>query len=88
MTYDGGIKLSLHLPDEDKLRSPSFNQGEIVTINLNNKPLLQAKIIYIPISDNDLYTIRYLLTGDYDQLQESNILTLNNINVISTSSEI
>lgn len=59
--------------DEDEIRSPSYNQGYIITIRNDNNEWSKAKIIDIPITTSNLYTTRYLSSGNYDQVQEKNI---------------
>ena len=88
LNCDEGIHYSLYVPDEDKIRSPFYNQGDIITIQDDNNKLSKAKIIDVPITTWNPYTIRYLLSGNYDQVQEENIFILNNIDVISTSHDL
>ena len=88
LNYDGGIQFSLYVPEEDEIRSPSYNQGDIITIRDENNQLSTAKVIDIPITPFNPYTIRYMSSGNYDQVQEENILTLNNNNIISTSNDL
>lgn len=88
LNYDGGIQFSLYVPDEDEIRSPSYNQGDIITIRNDHNELSNDKIIDIPITTSNSYTTRYIFSGDYDQVQEEKILTLNNTEIISTSNDL
>ena len=88
LNYDDGIQFSLDVPEEDEIRSPFYNQGDVITIRDENNQLSTAKIIDIPITTSNPYAIHYMSSGNYDQVQEENILTLNNNKIISTSTDL
>ena len=77
LTYDGGIQFSLHIPDAQEWRTPTYNQGDKVHLFNDIHQKLEAIIIDIPIKGFDYYTIRYSNSGDYDQVPESYITSLN-----------
>ena len=85
--YDGGIKFSLYVSNQDELRYPSFQQGEIVALQTNNN-LLEAKVIDISLNNDELYIIRYITSEDYDQVEEKYILTLDQITNITNTNDI
>ena len=48
LTYDDGIQFNLHIPDSQEWRSPTYNQGEKVTLfnNIHQKQEKLQSFIY------------------------------------------
>ena len=88
LTYDGGIQFNLHIPDSQEWRTPTYNQGDKVHLFNNIHQKLEDIIIDIPIKGFDYYTIRYSNSGDYDQVPESYITSLNVLPITLIDSKI
>ena len=77
LTYHGGIQFNLHIPDTQEWRSPTYNQGEKVQLFNNYHQKQDATIIDIPIKSFNHYTVRYTVSGDYDQVPETYLTSIN-----------